>query len=439
MKPSDIPGPNPLEPEQVELIKQLRTEVLHLKDCISKYSIQALVFAAAAVGIILKFQAENFSDPSQEHFRVLLGSASLPLLFPLRAVCRTAIHKLGTINRNLGYELHLQRSRSLPPSKEGWQRDYQRIGWEEAMRAWRIVQATLFAALCDTPVGAYKKEADPHRAKPPSRGYFWYDISALVAEGAKDSLGSPSPEYHAGNYVKKMLDIIHYSMAACLIPIPIAVFGSFLSNGTFHLTGTHALVLITGLLCLWYWTRSKDHDRIRLAQLESGILSIHSCAIIWRAVVVAHYRTVSVWKCQRYAEHAVADVRNGYTYLLARRAVQIAKCRFQIHEWTDGRRPDRVPARLSEVKLICTTDTDTHTHTATVLDIAVDGGGIAVTLPQGATCASARIELEGGPVNVRAKHKRDAASGTILGFEVDARDRERMRKFVTDLPSPTVG
>jgi hypothetical protein len=53
------------------------------------------------------------------------------------------IHKYATSNRLLGYELHLQCTAHYLSPDESHEL-FENVGWEEAMRAWRVVQPTLW-------------------------------------------------------------------------------------------------------------------------------------------------------------------------------------------------------------------------------------------------------------------------------------------------------
>ena len=75
--------------------------------------------------------------------------------------------------------------------------------------------------------------------------------------------------------------------------------------------------------------------RRRRRILEDELLSIHSCAIVWQAVVLAHYLALD---------------KGGASYLhyterLAEQAVNIADNVFTIHDWLAKPAKHRAPAR----------------------------------------------------------------------------------------------
>lgn len=127
--------------ERDRLISRLREEVRDVKSCFTSFTFQSATLAAVAVGFILSFLKES-------PFVVL---TAIPVIFLLMLVCRVGIFKYTTANRNLGYELHLDRlaayERLGDPAINARLDRLRAIGWEEALRAWRVVQATL----CDRP------------------------------------------------------------------------------------------------------------------------------------------------------------------------------------------------------------------------------------------------------------------------------------------------
>jgi len=417
----------PLADEQTELIKQLRTEVFQIKDCIARYTLQCLAFGAVLLGGI--FGAQMTFERA-----VRLGWLTVPVLLLLRAVCRTAVHKLGTINRNLGYELHLQRTRRLPQTVDGWRHSYREIGWEEAMRAWRVVQASLFARICVEAGewigrGHYEREFDPARKENRDK-YLWYHVPTLVEQanrrdGTGESLKKrsaskrPSATYHAGNFVHKMLKIVHLMMVLCLAP---QVWGLWVltttGKGQRWEVAVAAAVIVLSIV---YVRNATDRDRVRLDQLESGILSIHSCAVVWQAVVVAHYRALSLWRERRYPEVSASQVaaETGYTWNLAVRAVELARDPLRIQNWIDG------TLRAPRSKFTGAVEIHTATGSISARGNDVTRGsedrimGMSVSVEQGAWTSSkvCRVKV----------HDEDPVGARVVYSRTDPDDQKRVR------------
>jgi hypothetical protein len=124
----------------------LRAEAGHVKQCFTSFSFQAL---AVSVTVL----AATFSIMDRFSWAVY---APLPAVGLLMAVCRIGIFKYATANRNCGYELHLARVKHIEASTaltqlSRWQPYMRKIEWEEALRAWRVVQPTLFRSIYVTP------------------------------------------------------------------------------------------------------------------------------------------------------------------------------------------------------------------------------------------------------------------------------------------------
>ncbi len=127
MTPAGVDGPRELERD---LIRQLREEAYAVRDCFTRYSHQALVVSTTGLGLIAHAQIDT-------PYLGLLAVLPILLLF---SVAGMGMNKYSTSNRLLGYELHLERTRRY----SNWPSQMTDLGWEEAMRAWRIVSATLF-------------------------------------------------------------------------------------------------------------------------------------------------------------------------------------------------------------------------------------------------------------------------------------------------------
>jgi hypothetical protein len=395
MPSSEFPDEESLNPEQLDLIRQLREEVLSLKAHIAHYTLQAIAFATV---VLVAIMGAQLVVPGAQR----IGWLSLPLLLLMRAVSRTVVHKLGTINRNLGYELHLQRSRRLREEPFGWHHRYRLIGWEEAMRAWRIIQATIFARLCRETtwlrgLGTYRPRYRPETVHKNGK-YCWYHVPTLVDEAAAVYEGTPTAEtsyaegpvrgvsrlfawwtsptnapiarYHPGNYVAKMLSLVHWMMLVCLAPQAWALI-AFARQPALELYATIALLAVSGAAIALWWAR----DVVRLDQLERGVLSIHSCAVVWQAVVTAHYRALLARGRARYDSSAPITASNGYTFQVARQAAFLAERVLDIQRWCDGMRDER-KERMVEVELA---ELDgTPLGPATILNASISGRGVAL-------------------------------------------------------------
>lgn len=296
-----------LSEREIQLIEMLRREAHDVKDCFTRFSFQAIAVSGIVLGFIAKFQE---STP-------WLGFSSVFVIIITLVVSRIGNYKYATANRHFGYELYLQRTRWIndyPPP--GWQSYMKKIGWEEAMNAWRIVQASIFVKLYNS--GAYKAntlKSDFEDA--PNKWFCQRDFTTGKAKG--DGAAS---EYHPGDYLKIMLDVLHLITILSFIPIIIIPV-------QFILCGKYFEAILSMLIAAPIFIISLTHINIRIKRrriLEDGLLSIQSCAITWQAVVVAHFRALD-----SIAEDG--DNYSEYTRKLSSQAENLTQNVLNIHGW----------------------------------------------------------------------------------------------------------
>lgn len=279
--------------------------------------------------------------------------AAFPVIVLLMIVCRIGIYKYATANRHLGYELHLARLASRGVK-------YSELDWEEAVRAWRIVHPAIFRAVYRVPqvdlrlfgkaiLGVFvplqwvndlrpdlyiirqsvRRRRDEFRPSNDNdkreRGYPWFLPAELTKPANKEGRAKGElPCYHAGTYLQSVLGILVLMQYALLVPLAAALLedggasGAEL-DGMAHSVGCVALLLAVVVVAL------RDiRMRRRREILESELLSIHSCAVVWNVVVLAH-------------EEATRDGFAGYTEKLATIAREVAKVDelFKIHSWIE--------------------------------------------------------------------------------------------------------
>lgn len=292
-----------------KIISDLRAEVGGQKECITRYSFQAMGFTAAFWGFILK---SGISGPE-----FYLCGAMVVLI--LMAVVRMANHKYHTINRNLGYELHLYRLKDYSRIEGGnsartaWNKKFLDVGWEEAICAWRIVQPTIFDALYHSDKALFPYRIRGHHRKFPK--YRWYATNRLIKNGAT---------YRPGNYLRNLHLLLH----SCEFFSLIVMWGLLLSTVHYHqinLKQEMTLIALSGLSLLVI-TRFLIERRTRKI-LEGELLSIQSCAFVWRLVVTSHILAVecALGKYKSY---------QFYTRYLSLLALDITHSNFYgIHRW----------------------------------------------------------------------------------------------------------
>lgn len=136
-----------IQDERQVIIDRLRAEAGEVKDCFTRFAFQGITFASAAVAFMF-----TVTDKIP-----LAAFTAVPVIAMLMQVARIGIFKYGTANRNHGYELHLARMSTMlqTPEVGGEKHDVIKsimgVQWEEALRAWRVVQPTIFREIYLTP------------------------------------------------------------------------------------------------------------------------------------------------------------------------------------------------------------------------------------------------------------------------------------------------
>lgn len=321
------------EHETDDVVQAIRAEASNVKQCFTTYSFQALALASTILGISLGTMSQY---PSVVY-------APLPAIALLMAVSRIGIFKYATANRNHGYELHLARTANLnyPWAHGGrplWQPRMRLLAWEEAVRAWRVVQPTLFRCIYRTPeggpIGGWLEanalgwinsfRPDLYRFKPNVRdmlagfeegisgspAYPWFLPGKLASVASRRS--EPKAVYYAGSYLHTVLSLLAFVQLVLLLPLGLAMLS--------RPTAAKCVVFFGGLTLVVL--RSIRINRRRVV-LEDELLSIHSCAIVWQAVVMAHFRAVE----------ATGGTYDHYTERLAEQAQDIGRNALQVHQW----------------------------------------------------------------------------------------------------------
>lgn len=308
-------------PENAErLIEHLRKEANEVKACFTTYSHAAITFSVAAIAAIVSLQ---------RHWGPQIGFAGIVVAIVPLLVVRIGEHKYSAANRYHGYELHIERLSNLPSSaRTPLDRRILSIGWEEAMRAWRVVQPTLYEAIHTAP------RFLPHRIRMKYRraSLRWFDPSYTVtgplAPRFLPTPTSPRPDrtatYHAGSYLRTMCGVLYLLVFIALLPMVWALHDVFVHNGTDsgYFASTAAAIVVVIML------GSMLRAEARRAILETGFLSIHACAVVWHAVAVAHLRALD-----RLEAFKGENSLEGYMWEMARQAISVSEAPLEIHSW----------------------------------------------------------------------------------------------------------
>ena len=295
-------------------LETIRKEANDVKDCFTKYSFQAFAFVSAILGLILKYQKD---DPSLT-FAVLVG------IIILIVVARIGTHKYSTANRNYGFELFLARSKKFKYGVE--------VSWEEALLAWRIVQATVFAEIFHTGGKYTDRPRD-----------FYHDIITGKTEESKKawfmtkSLLPVPATFHPGAYLRTMLrlqrKLAMWSHMLFIFPLVQFLSGNtewqFLETWNFDhhnavRLGLCMILLVTAGISFVLVNREFKKRFARLKLLEEGFLSIDSCAKMWHAVILAHLIA---------EQNASSNHQQAYFDELGKQALSLKERIFDIEDW----------------------------------------------------------------------------------------------------------
>lgn len=330
------------------LIDQLRKEASDFKSCFTNFSFQALAFSAAALGIILGFMGEGKNQ--------IIVFAVIPVILLLMIICRIGLFKYTSAHRHNGYELHLARLNFLMKTTSSEMQkqlitELKEIRWEEAVKAWRVVQTKIFKTIYKTPdateindipvlkwwnkirTGLYRwnsvakeliddfkecKENNPNRitGKYENGEYPWFMPKLLTATKNGEN---EQETYHSGMYLENMMSILLLMQYLLLSPIGILIYWKF-SKSDISLTFWLLLGLFVLLSAVIFLRQIRIHRRRDI--LENELLSIHSCGIMWHAVVLAH--------------HLAFNETNGlehYTERLIKIAKEMSLNIGKIHQW----------------------------------------------------------------------------------------------------------
>lgn len=301
------------------LVSDLRGEAGDLRACFREFVFKGTAFSAAAIGIIWRLSADD----------ALVALSLVAIILFLITVQRIGIHKFSSANRHYGYQLHLERLRStleepdLCSSARRKLLDIQCIGWEEALRAWRIVQATLFASLYRTPrhgrFGRLRSaegwvDLDPlfYRYHPSIRWKLRtgrFDKHELPWFIQQTRAEQQDGEYHAGSYLQRSFGVLFLMQVLAWFLLAYEYFHCILaSSGRVRVIVLGIVSVLSGAVVVL----NQMGVRRRRLMLEDELLSIHSCAITWKAVTLAH-----LWAWPRRTKGGNYTEYRSYTEQLA--------------------------------------------------------------------------------------------------------------------------
>jgi len=311
-----------------EIIKDRHEEASDVKHCFTDFAFKGLILSAAFFGVIIKFYPTGNSCVPYVLMWLFCGAVILVLL----RILEIGIHKYCTANRNYGYVLHLARTFNYQQDKDGdlgTEKDAREVGWESAMFAWRVIQPILSDEIYARKKW-YERILFPflgrERWKHWSKSYRWWNTKSLMnfkeASTQNTELGF---SFHPGSYLQKAQRLIlilctviffifscsYFKETQCMYNATSSVAHKLFSEhewvkNTFpdyqttpeniitkqnliFLVPYYLLFVIFSLLFI----RECARQRAERIILEEGLLSIQSCAVVWRLVAFSHLKAVN--------------------------------------------------------------------------------------------------------------------------------------------------
>lgn len=340
--------------EYGNIIEDRHKEASEVKQCSTEFTFKGLVLATAFFGVIFKFYPTGDECIPYMLMWFFCGAVILVMM----RIVEIGIHKYSTANRHYGYVLHFYRTYDYQNNKnKEKEREIRRIGWEQAMFAWRVIQPILSEEIYDSSF----RERDKYK----NAEYNWWDTDWLIqhpVNNDKNKLNPAAkkePSFHPGSYLQKAQRLIvilctaifaifsffYFKETSCMYnavsSIPHKLTSFFDSEAAPELVTQNSsdsqstpkmsitiknwkfisLYLLLWCFFLWLFCRAFIRLRARRLILEKGLLSIQSCAVVWRLVVLSHFQ-------------AVEDANNykGYTRCLYENADTIRKELVNIHD-----------------------------------------------------------------------------------------------------------
>lgn len=354
-----------LSESEQRLIERLRKEAVDVKDCFARYSLQAIAFVTPILGLVVTLQTNNKLP--------LIGLASIPIILLMLTICRIGIHKYTTANRLNGFELHLHRLDSVPENmRSPWDAKARTMSWEEGMRAWRVVQTTMYETLYIPRRWLPHKLRCEESKKPP----MWYELHKLVGNAVccmrrylrilmdnlyavitraydaylvwskkkppqkaevlkkKETPKWYEPKtliggavYYSGGYIRTLLKVLYAVIAFAYLCLVGAAVAAGRNDPPFNWWIVWGIRIITVIIGCWGLIAMRRLQSFVIS-LEDGIFSIHSCAVMWHAVAVAHVQALQ----NVFTRHGRLGLK-GYHEELGRLACDLAAKPLELHKW----------------------------------------------------------------------------------------------------------
>lgn len=359
----------------------VRKEAWELKDCCTRYAFQGITILTAAYAIIgrLIFNVHHVG---------FVGGILCALCLVLISLIT---YKYGSANRVYGYLLHIQRSSALkselteefsamsPQSEYGWEPWMRFIGWEEALRAWRVVQPTIYFEIYNDPLSELRT-SDVRRMQKTSilrRARYrvgkvikalWYMITVKPWPMLRDRyatigeyrwfipkvLVATDAAYNSGNYLKRLCWILFFLGAVGYAFFAASVILRFSSSEQLWYDWIALIVTLLLSLSIFYYISARLNKKTD--RLESELESIHSCAVLWQVSVICHYRAL------KYCRQFYGNEYYRYTFMVSVLVLHLIEFGVaRAHEWIDNQSEEEFLELLKDTAKDIANDSDRET------------------------------------------------------------------------------
>lgn len=287
----------------MEHIKQIREEANHTKHCFTQFSFQAFAISSSGLAIIV---TQMDKGPAAYASIFIIGLCSF--------VARIGSSKYITANRNYSYELYYNRIDEYDELGSGkFSVEMKKLNWEEAMFAWRIVQASVFKKMYGKTKAKWNQRINSE--------YPWWNTRKLLVGKGQDASDDETVCYHAGSYLKNMQNSLHMLSMAAMFPLFYILYVHLFSEKFNFAFFDIILILALSIYISDRWRKDRRCRQI----LEGGLLSIQTGALLWRATIIAHLRA--------HEEVRETGSLRGFTFALGKQAESLVENIEDIHQW----------------------------------------------------------------------------------------------------------
>ncbi len=312
----------------IRLIASLREEARQVTSGFTQYSIQTIAFATTVFGASAALQKSAYE---------YAGLAAIPVIILVLTVVRIGTHTYATSNRLSGYILFLEYA-----ARFGSKNRLRLNGWEEAMRAWRAVQSTVFDKLYVNK-GWHRDRLQHDLQNDRMDKRRWFLPKTLLRNGAI---------WYSGSYLENVLRALHIIAFLGIAQLGYLTYqlrdkwsaANLKSGVTDNNFAALVPIVFAASILYFYFRRRKTRDRREL--LENGLLSINSCALMWHAIAVAHYRTLVTLRNEDLAGGIETPKRGYYDYTNCLSWFAIDLCnkldREAFHDWLIEEKDDEI-------------------------------------------------------------------------------------------------